>query len=307
VKNINYQTEPKKLGEAFAQFGEIAGARIITDIVGGQRVSAGFGFVDFKTQEAFQKAVDNQIPLEVDGQELRVRPARVRKRFDTTNGGDISLASLESLLESRIDQAIADTLPSDVARIDRLKGMKMIASYPERVASFSEYLINYSACLAKELAKLRKEFSKLEQKVQKAKQSSSLSSSLWPSELRKGWPLGADDSIQREYQDALKLLGTSKGGLVTAIENLVQKNSELQGHQNRNRPRLSRQKSKIDNLERELELRASNHEESIEGGNVRATIRARIQHISAQLNELSEDLGSRSKPVTSVLESDYFV
>jgi RNA recognition motif-containing protein len=91
VRNINYRTEPKKLGEAFSAFGEVAEARIITDFVRGQHVSAGFGFVDFTTQEAFQRAVDNQTPLELDGRKLFVKPARPRqprKRDTAFVGGD---------------------------------------------------------------------------------------------------------------------------------------------------------------------------------------------------------------------------
>jgi nucleolin len=117
VNNINYQTEPKKLGEAFSTFGEIAGVRIITDIVRGQRVSAGFGFVDFTTQEAFQRAVDNQTPLEVDGRRLSVKPARPRRprKRDTAFVRGIP----ESTTEDDVRSAFAKYNPTEVRIIKK--------------------------------------------------------------------------------------------------------------------------------------------------------------------------------------------
>jgi RNA recognition motif-containing protein len=120
VRNISYHTEPKKLGEAFSKFGDIAGVRIITDMVLGQRVSAGFGFVDFKTQEAFQKAVDNQDPLEVDGRRLFVKAARLRqpRKRDTAFVKGIP----ESTTEDDIKSAFGKYNPTEVRIIRKNSG-----------------------------------------------------------------------------------------------------------------------------------------------------------------------------------------
>jgi hypothetical protein len=60
----------------------------------------------------------------------------------------VSLTALRSVLESRIDQAIAITPPEDAARLELLCGIRDVDSLLEQLASFTGYLIDYAAFLA---------------------------------------------------------------------------------------------------------------------------------------------------------------
>ena len=55
VGNLSFKTSEEDLRELFAQAGEIASVKIITDTYSGQ--SRGFGFVEMATDEAAQKAI----------------------------------------------------------------------------------------------------------------------------------------------------------------------------------------------------------------------------------------------------------
>jgi multiple RNA-binding domain-containing protein 1 len=85
VRNINYKTEGEALATAFKHFGDISNARIISmwDPVRRARISRGFGFIEFRTADAYQTALDNMQPITVDGRELVVRAARPVRKRDT--------------------------------------------------------------------------------------------------------------------------------------------------------------------------------------------------------------------------------
>jgi RNA recognition motif-containing protein len=78
VRNINYNTAGADLGNAFKEFGEVTGARIITQQRFGEARSLGFGFVDFATPEAAAAAVKSTTPILLDGRKLLVLAARPR-------------------------------------------------------------------------------------------------------------------------------------------------------------------------------------------------------------------------------------
>jgi RNA recognition motif-containing protein len=84
VRNINYRTEGDALVEAFRQFGEIASARIITETDRrGDAYSLGYGFVEFKSPEAAQRALNHHEDIIVDSRRLVLhlaRPPRPPKR-----------------------------------------------------------------------------------------------------------------------------------------------------------------------------------------------------------------------------------
>jgi RNA recognition motif-containing protein len=80
VGNLSWNTRDESLYEAFAQFGEVTDAKVITDRETGR--SRGFGFVTFADEQAGQDAMSA-----MDGQELDGRPIRVNEAQERRNGG----------------------------------------------------------------------------------------------------------------------------------------------------------------------------------------------------------------------------
>ena len=81
VGSLSWDTTDDGLHEAFAQFGEITEAKVITDRDSGR--SRGFGFVTFADDDAADKAVAALNDTELDGRTIKVDVAHDRNR-----GGD---------------------------------------------------------------------------------------------------------------------------------------------------------------------------------------------------------------------------
>lgn len=77
VGNLNYSTTESALREAFGAHGEVADVTIIE--------GKGFGFVEFTTEEAAEKAKAALNESELDGRTIRVDDARPRQ--DRPNRG----------------------------------------------------------------------------------------------------------------------------------------------------------------------------------------------------------------------------
>lgn len=77
VGNLSYQMTEEELQEAFAQFGEVTSAKIITDRETGR--SKGFGFVEMTDSDGGQKAIEELDGKVVSGRNLRVNEARPRE------------------------------------------------------------------------------------------------------------------------------------------------------------------------------------------------------------------------------------
>lgn len=83
IGSLAYATNDETLTAHFAQIGEVASARVITDRETGR--SKGFGFVEFKNEEDNQKAIDQLDGKELDGRAINVglaRPKEDRPRRD---------------------------------------------------------------------------------------------------------------------------------------------------------------------------------------------------------------------------------
>jgi RNA recognition motif-containing protein len=86
VGSLSWSINDEGLREAFAPFGEITEASVITDRDTGR--SRGFGFVTFSDDEAADKAVSALNGTELDGRPIRVDVARERNRDrDRDRGG----------------------------------------------------------------------------------------------------------------------------------------------------------------------------------------------------------------------------
>ena len=83
VGNLSYEARDDELREAFAAFGEVASARVITDRDSGR--SRGFGFVEMPNQAEAQAAIQGLNGKDVGGRALNVSEAR--PRADRRQGG----------------------------------------------------------------------------------------------------------------------------------------------------------------------------------------------------------------------------
>jgi RNA recognition motif-containing protein len=77
VGSLSWDTTDQGLHEAFAQFGEITEAKVITDRDSGR--SRGFGFVTFTDDEAADKAIAEMNGFQLDGRPIRVDVAQDRR------------------------------------------------------------------------------------------------------------------------------------------------------------------------------------------------------------------------------------
>jgi nucleolin len=84
VSNIEYSVGGAELAAAFEQFGEIKGARIVTETIRGAELSKGIGFVDFANARAADDAINFRGTISIKERPLRVQRCR-RPRVDTTN------------------------------------------------------------------------------------------------------------------------------------------------------------------------------------------------------------------------------
>ena len=78
VGSLSWNTTDRDLEEAFARFGEISEAKVITDRETGR--SRGFGFVTFEDAEAATTAISEMNNTTLDGREINVNEAQDRPR-----------------------------------------------------------------------------------------------------------------------------------------------------------------------------------------------------------------------------------
>ncbi|XP_031399194.1 organelle RRM domain-containing protein 2, mitochondrial [Punica granatum] len=78
VSGLSRQTTDEKLKEAFAPFGKLLEAKVITDRMSGR--SKGFGFVSYETIEEAEKAKEGMNAKFLDGWVIFVDPARPREQ-----------------------------------------------------------------------------------------------------------------------------------------------------------------------------------------------------------------------------------
>ena len=84
VGNLAYATTDDGLKAAFAQFGEVTSARVVTDRMTGR--SKGFGFVEMPDRAQAQAAIDALNGQELDGRPLRVNESQPKPRGERRGG-----------------------------------------------------------------------------------------------------------------------------------------------------------------------------------------------------------------------------
>jgi cold-inducible RNA-binding protein len=85
VGGLSWGTTDDGLHGAFAQFGEIAEAKVITDRETGR--SRGFGFVTFNNDESATKAIAEMDGTELDGRTIKVNEAEDKPPRTGGGGG----------------------------------------------------------------------------------------------------------------------------------------------------------------------------------------------------------------------------
>lgn len=85
VGNLPYSCNDDALRQIFAEFGEVASARVITDRASGR--SKGFGFVEMSSDEAADQAIASANQIEIDGRQIHVAEARPEGERSGGGGG----------------------------------------------------------------------------------------------------------------------------------------------------------------------------------------------------------------------------
>jgi len=84
VGNLAYSTNDESLKSAFAAYGEVASARVVSDRMTGR--SKGFGFVEMPDRAQAQAAIDALNGKELDGRTLRVNESQPKPREERRGG-----------------------------------------------------------------------------------------------------------------------------------------------------------------------------------------------------------------------------
>jgi len=77
VGNLSYEMSEDALREAFAEYGDVASVKILSDRETGR--SRGFGFVEMSNQSEGEAAIAQLNGKELDGRTLRINEARPRE------------------------------------------------------------------------------------------------------------------------------------------------------------------------------------------------------------------------------------
>ena len=85
VGNLSFETSEEGLRNAFTAYGEVAGARMITDRETGR--SRGFGFVEMPNTAEAEAAIRGLNGQELQGRTLTVNESRPRENTGRGGGG----------------------------------------------------------------------------------------------------------------------------------------------------------------------------------------------------------------------------
>lgn len=85
VGNLSYEVTEDDLRKAFEEFGQVESVNIITDKYSGE--SKGFGFVEMRSKDEAQSAIEGLNGKEFKGRALKVNEARPRTESRGGRGG----------------------------------------------------------------------------------------------------------------------------------------------------------------------------------------------------------------------------
>ena len=84
VGNLAYATDDEGLRAAFAAFGEVSSARVVTDRMTGR--SKGFGFVEMPNVDEANAAIAALNGSELDGRQIRANESQPKPREERRGG-----------------------------------------------------------------------------------------------------------------------------------------------------------------------------------------------------------------------------
>jgi RNA recognition motif-containing protein len=85
VGNLSYKLSEDELRNAFAVYGEVTSARIITDRASGE--SKGFGFVEMANRAQAEEAIRKLDGTQLQGRAIRVNEARPKAEAPARDNG----------------------------------------------------------------------------------------------------------------------------------------------------------------------------------------------------------------------------
>jgi RNA recognition motif-containing protein len=83
VSNLSFNVQDEDLKSYFADYGDVASAKVITDKLTNR--SRGFGFVEMPDDAAAQKAIAELDGATVDGRTIKVNVAKPREEKSNSN------------------------------------------------------------------------------------------------------------------------------------------------------------------------------------------------------------------------------
>lgn len=134
-------------------------------------------------------------------------------------GFDLSDSVLRSILDTRVDQMQAITLPSDRHRKELLEAIQAIPQFHKKLTCFLDYLIDYSATLNLELGEVRTALDEATDDLAMARRSRDDRVDHLAKRLR------LDE--QNDYSKAVNLLSAESGSLFTEVQRLKRENKQL--------------------------------------------------------------------------------
>jgi len=114
AKNLPKSVDEEKLKQLFSKFGEITSSVIVFDE---QKLSRGFGFINYKTHEEAKKAVEEMNGKEIEGEQMYVgkaqkkseREKELRSMFEKLKRERLSKYQGINLYVKNLDDSIEDT------------------------------------------------------------------------------------------------------------------------------------------------------------------------------------------------------
>ena len=94
ITNLPYELTESELNAAFAPYGKVLGATIVTDRETGR--SRGFGFVRFAGEEDARRAISEMNGRQLKGRELAVKEARQRGGGDRPGSGGADASGMRT-------------------------------------------------------------------------------------------------------------------------------------------------------------------------------------------------------------------
>lgn len=232
---------------------------------------------------------------------------------------DVSINVLNSIIDSRLEQIEALTMPSNKGRLDIIHAIQNIDQFPRKLSSFLDYLIDLTATLnvdlhnsQDELAELSDNYESLKSvKIQKQTVSTSdkrierlsrmfgvkddkLEDAI--KQLKENKPPKKQENSQsylEDYQKSLTLLKANKYHLSESVAEIIEQNEHLQRLHAEDRKLLTTQSQKIH------KIKSAYYTKDDDGDVQHQTVN--LDQLHHQFDKLEQDLSNLRSQVNNNL------